>query len=167
VPGAILTKPGALTASEFAVVRQHPARGAEIVAEALSPEQVSWVRGHHERFDGTGYPAGLAGDDIPDGARFAPEVVAALRSLCDQGAVPHVVLKPALEPAAPLVYRGVEAVPVPRRDRRPVAGPGLVYRGPRLPTEDPGSDTPSGGDRAPIPPSRLRAAAGASAPCPR
>jgi diguanylate cyclase (GGDEF)-like protein len=69
VPDAILTKPGALTPDEFALVREHPARGAEIVAEALTPEQASWVRGHHERVDGGGYPDGIAGDAIPDGAR--------------------------------------------------------------------------------------------------
>ena len=48
----------------------HAALGAAIVAEVLSPEQVRWIRGHHERFDGAGYPDGLAGDDIPDGARL-------------------------------------------------------------------------------------------------
>jgi diguanylate cyclase (GGDEF)-like protein/putative nucleotidyltransferase with HDIG domain len=70
VPDLVLTKPGALTGEELALIREHPVRGAEIVAETLSAEQVAWVRGHHERFDGAGYPDGLAGHDIPDGARI-------------------------------------------------------------------------------------------------
>lgn len=68
VPDAVLTKPGPLTEDEFALVREHPVRGAEIVAEALSPEQVAWARGHHERHDGGGYPDGLTGGSVPDGA---------------------------------------------------------------------------------------------------
>ncbi|HMN99417.1 MAG TPA: diguanylate cyclase [Miltoncostaeaceae bacterium] len=70
VPDLVLTKPGRLSDEEFALVREHAVRGAEIVAETLTPEQVAWVRGHHERFDGAGYPDGLAGHDIPDGARI-------------------------------------------------------------------------------------------------
>lgn len=68
VPDAILLKPGPLTAPEFEVIKEHAARGAEIVLGVLSPEQVSWVRHHHERWDGQGYPDGLRGEQIPDGA---------------------------------------------------------------------------------------------------
>jgi HD-GYP domain-containing protein (c-di-GMP phosphodiesterase class II) len=70
VPDAILAKPGRLTASEFATIATHAAAGAEIVADVLHKEQVAWVRGHHERWDGTGYPDGLAGEEIPEGARI-------------------------------------------------------------------------------------------------
>src|SRR5690606_35803853 len=69
VPDALLAKPGRLTARELAVVRTHAAIGAEMLSDVLSPEQVAWVRGHHERWDGRGYPDGLAGDAIPEGAR--------------------------------------------------------------------------------------------------
>ena len=66
----LLTKPGPLTADEYKAVRAHAALGAQIAAESLDEEQANWVRSHHERHDGTGYPEGLAGDAIPDGARI-------------------------------------------------------------------------------------------------
>jgi len=70
VPDAVLNKPGRLDPDEFAVMKRHPAIGARIVGaveglRALAP----LVRHHHERYDGAGYPDGLAGDDIPIGAR--------------------------------------------------------------------------------------------------
>jgi HD-GYP domain-containing protein (c-di-GMP phosphodiesterase class II) len=65
VPDAILNKPAALTDDEFAVMRQHAVLGYEIVESAGLPEQAGWVRHHHERIDGTGYPDGLSGDEIP------------------------------------------------------------------------------------------------------
>ncbi len=70
IPDAILFKPERLTAEEYATVQQHAALGAQIVAEALSTEQISWVRAHHERWDGSGYPDRLEGFDIPEGARI-------------------------------------------------------------------------------------------------
>jgi HD-GYP domain-containing protein (c-di-GMP phosphodiesterase class II) len=70
VPDAILLKPGPLTPEEYEIVKRHATLGAEIVAETLPPQQVMWVRHHHERYDGAGYPDGLAGDDIPDGSRI-------------------------------------------------------------------------------------------------
>jgi diguanylate cyclase (GGDEF)-like protein/putative nucleotidyltransferase with HDIG domain len=70
VPDSILLKPGRLTADEHAVIRRHAELGAQIAAEIFSPEQTSWLRSHHERFDGTGYPDGLAADEIPDGAQI-------------------------------------------------------------------------------------------------
>lgn len=70
VPDAILLKPGRLTAQEYEIVKTHAAVGAAIVADVFSPEQVAWVRHHHERMDGAGYPDALAGDEIPEGARI-------------------------------------------------------------------------------------------------
>ncbi len=69
VPDRVLFKPARLTMEEYAEITRHAAIGAEMVADVLTPEQVSWVRGHHERWDGSGYPDGLAGEAIPDGAR--------------------------------------------------------------------------------------------------
>jgi putative nucleotidyltransferase with HDIG domain len=69
VPDSILTKPGALDEDEFAVVMRHPADGAEIVSHfSRLREAVPLIRHHHERWDGTGYPDGLAEDEIPQEA---------------------------------------------------------------------------------------------------
>jgi diguanylate cyclase (GGDEF)-like protein/putative nucleotidyltransferase with HDIG domain len=70
VPDAVLSKPGRLTNAEYDVIKRHADLGARIVAGMLDPEQVAWVRGHHERHDGRGYPDGLAGDAIDPGARL-------------------------------------------------------------------------------------------------
>ncbi len=70
VPDAVLLKPGGLTDKEFAIMRSHAALGAQIVSDVLSEEQTAWVRHHHERLDGFGYPDGISGDAIPLGARI-------------------------------------------------------------------------------------------------
>jgi diguanylate cyclase (GGDEF)-like protein len=68
VRDAVLLKNGPLTPSEWEEVKQHAVLGAQIVQEVLSDEQVAWIRGHHERPDGTGYPDGLRDPDISEGA---------------------------------------------------------------------------------------------------
>ncbi|HML18386.1 MAG TPA: HD domain-containing phosphohydrolase, partial [Bryobacteraceae bacterium] len=71
VPEHILTKPGKLTPEEFAKMKVHPLVGAEIVEQMQFPYAVApIVRAHHEKWDGSGYPFGLAGDEIPLGARI-------------------------------------------------------------------------------------------------
>jgi diguanylate cyclase (GGDEF)-like protein len=70
VPDRLLLETGPLTSAEYERVKVHPALGAGIVAEVLGPAQTAWVRHHHERADGSGYPDGLAGADIPEGARL-------------------------------------------------------------------------------------------------
>jgi HD-GYP domain-containing protein (c-di-GMP phosphodiesterase class II) len=69
---AILNKPGKLTKEEFGKVKQHAALGASImVSEAEALQRLATiVHYHHERFDGTGYPVGLAGEEIPLEARI-------------------------------------------------------------------------------------------------
>jgi putative nucleotidyltransferase with HDIG domain len=69
VPGSVLNKPGPLTAGEWRLVRQHAATGAAMVSELGDPDLTAFVRHHHERFDGRGYPDRLAGEQIPLGAR--------------------------------------------------------------------------------------------------
>jgi diguanylate cyclase (GGDEF)-like protein/putative nucleotidyltransferase with HDIG domain len=68
VPDAVLLKPGRLTDDEYEQIKRHAALGAQMVDDVLLPEQVAWIRAHHERPDGRGYPDGLAGAAIPDGA---------------------------------------------------------------------------------------------------
>ncbi|MGE3588409.1 MAG: HD-GYP domain-containing protein, partial [Ilumatobacteraceae bacterium] len=68
VPDAILLKPGPLTTEEFDVMKTHTTIGAEILAGSSSPLiqlAAEVALNHHERWDGTGYPAGLAGEGIP------------------------------------------------------------------------------------------------------
>ncbi len=66
VPDAILTKPGALTAEEFAIIKEHPATGERMLrAVPFLHDILPAVRHHHERWDGGGYPDGLAGAAIP------------------------------------------------------------------------------------------------------
>ncbi|MBI1886658.1 MAG: HD-GYP domain-containing protein [Chloroflexi bacterium] len=71
VPDAILRKAGKLTSEEWDAMRLHPAAGHEILSgvEFLG-SAAEVVYAHHERYDGTGYPRGLAGDQIPLGARI-------------------------------------------------------------------------------------------------
>lgn len=70
MPAEIVNKPGPLSAEEFAVVKRHPIAGERIVAKLGDERLATIVRHHHERFDGRGYPDGLAGEEIPLGARI-------------------------------------------------------------------------------------------------
>jgi hypothetical protein len=70
VPDDVLLKPGKLTDEEYALMKQHSAAGAELVSRLGDERLTAIVRSHHERWDGRGYPDGLAGSDIPLGARI-------------------------------------------------------------------------------------------------
>ncbi len=70
LPDSILLKPEALSESEYDQVKMHAELGGRIVEGCLSIDQVAWVRGHHERFDGRGYPDRLLATDISEGARI-------------------------------------------------------------------------------------------------
>jgi diguanylate cyclase (GGDEF)-like protein len=65
IPDSILQKPGRLTEDEFKVMKTHSTLGRDIVSAAGLERQADWILHHHERVDGNGYPAGLAGDEIP------------------------------------------------------------------------------------------------------
>ena len=71
VPERILNKPGKLTPAEFETMKLHVDAGADILSSIDFPYPVvPIVRAHHENWDGTGYPNGLKGTDIPIGARI-------------------------------------------------------------------------------------------------
>jgi putative nucleotidyltransferase with HDIG domain len=71
VPESIISKPGKLTRSEFEKMKIHPVVGAEILERVEFPYPVvPMVRSHHEKWDGSGYPYGLRGEEIPIGARI-------------------------------------------------------------------------------------------------
>lgn len=70
--GEILRQKGPLTPEQRELIRAHPLRGVDIIRSirSIHPEVLRCVRHHHERWDGEGYPDGLAGEDIPLGARI-------------------------------------------------------------------------------------------------
>src|SRR5438034_7334391 len=71
IPDAVLLKPASLTTDEWALMRQHAAEGARIIDRlGFLDDAVPAIRHHHERFDGTGYPDRLVGEEIPLGARI-------------------------------------------------------------------------------------------------
>lgn len=75
VPEHIVSKPGRLTPEEFEKMKIHPLVGAEILERVRFPYPVvPIVRAHHEKWDGTGYPLGLKGEEIPIGARILSAV---------------------------------------------------------------------------------------------
>ena len=83
VPAEILTKPGKLSVAEFALIREHPEQGFEILSHIDFPWPIAEiVRDHHERLDGSGYPRGLTADGISLPARIlaVADVVEAMAS---------------------------------------------------------------------------------------
>ncbi len=113
IPGEILSKPGRLSSAEFALIRLHPQAGYDIVRSIDFPWPVNdIVLQHHERLDGSGYPEGLAGDQISYGAVIVAvaDVVEAMSS--------HRPYRPAL---------GVEAaLDEIRKNRGRLYDPGVV-----------------------------------------
>ncbi len=77
MPQEILNKPGKLTPDEFTIIKQHPLRGYEMLAEggAVGQDVLDVCRHHHERMDGSGYPDALAGENI--------SLVARMGAVCD------------------------------------------------------------------------------------
>ena len=71
VPDEIINKPGRLTDEEYAIIKTHPVIGSEILRNITEvPGLYAGTRGHHERYDGRGYPDGLKGEGIPQIARI-------------------------------------------------------------------------------------------------
>jgi diguanylate cyclase (GGDEF)-like protein/putative nucleotidyltransferase with HDIG domain len=68
LPERLLAKPDLLSDAERELVREHVELAVRIVEGVLAPEQVEWILSHHERPDGKGYPRGVGGEEIPEGA---------------------------------------------------------------------------------------------------
>ena len=71
IPQSILCKPGKLTDEEYEIMKKHPEQAEKIIMEVKQLHIISdWLKSHHERWDGRGYPDGLKGDEIPLSARI-------------------------------------------------------------------------------------------------
>jgi len=85
IPNRILNKPGALTEDEFAVMKTHPQLGAEVLRSIPGIEHVAkTIESHHEAFDGSGYPFGLKGENIPLHGRILAVVDAYVNMTSDR-----------------------------------------------------------------------------------
>ena len=93
IPLEILNKPGTLTADEYTIMKRHPEYGVQLLAAVAFPWNViPIIRWHHEKWDGSGYPDGLAGDAVPLHAQIvcAADVYDALTSVrAYRGAMSH------------------------------------------------------------------------------
>ncbi len=127
VPAEVLNKPGTLDPAEWVVLKQHPSAGKEI-AGALLPWLGPWgsvIDQHHERYDGTGYPNGLAGEQIHLGARIvavtdAFDVMTAARSYrkpMSRAAAYRELTRCSGSHFDPVVVRAMLAVSAPRLSR--------------------------------------------------
>jgi two-component system cell cycle response regulator len=97
IPDSVLSKPGPLTPDEWAFIRRHTIIGERILAASPALADVARiVRSTHERIDGTGYPEGLRGDDIPVEARII--------AVCDADSsmTSERTYRPELSPADPI-----------------------------------------------------------------
>jgi hypothetical protein len=135
IPDRILRKPGELTIEERAIVEEHVVVGSWMVSSTSSADVVSAVRHHHERWDGRGYPDGLAGTDVPLYARMiavadAYDAITSTRPYRVSSGREHaveVLQKEAGTQFDPMIVTAfVEALPV----RLPVAGMLVLLAGP-------------------------------------
>lgn len=141
IPEEVLNKPGRLTSEEWETVKEHPAAGVKLLSDIEFPWDITpIVRSHHENWDGTGYPDGLQGAEIPLAARMVclADVYDALTSERSyKKALPHdqamaLMRKDAgrqFDPALFALFEEVmadrEGAPAPSRDEEPVTESGV------------------------------------------
>ncbi len=132
IPDVILKKTGHLSAQEWAIIRQHPDLGAQILETSpVLRELASAVRHHHERWDGAGYPDGLSGQHIPLGARIIAiaEAYNAMLTACSYqaGRSPDAAVQELQRCAGSQFDPAIVAVAIPvLRDWQRDASPGQV-----------------------------------------
>jgi putative nucleotidyltransferase with HDIG domain len=125
IPDSILDKPGPLTDEEWAEMRKHPEIGARIVRNANLDDIAIWILAHHERPDGTGYPLGLSGGQIPIEARIlavadAFEAMTAHRAYKQAMSEPEARRELRRRAGSQFDVEVVDAfLSLPRRDRQP------------------------------------------------
>lgn len=144
VPDAVLNKTSALSESEFQLIQRHPEAGARIGRElGMQASELQVIRHHHERWDGTGYPDGLAGDGIPRLARVLAVVDVydaltserAYRPAWSAERALRLIREEAgksLDPECAAAWLQLQESPLPLSEREPRTGP---VRG-RLRTQD-------------------------------
>jgi diguanylate cyclase (GGDEF)-like protein len=122
ISDAILLKAGPLTDDEYRDLKAHAALGSEIVSEVFDPGQVAWVRGHHERWDGRGYPDGLGEGELSDGAAIlamadAWDAMISARPYRDAGSADAAFAECLRERGAQFAPWAVDALAALRADR--------------------------------------------------
>lgn len=138
VPDHIIMKPGRLTPDEYQRLKIHPEIGAQIIQQAGFPHLVSTiVRSHHERWDGTGYPAGLKAEQIPIEARVLAAVDMLLALSTDRHYRRAIPLDEAMEIVAREAGKGLDPAVVSRlrtiyRDLDRQTGPAKASPAPLL-----------------------------------
>ena len=101
VPDEVINKPSRLTAEEYELIKKHPVVGSQILKNIEEmPSLATGARWHHERYDGKGYPDGLAGEAIPEAARIiavadAYDAMTSYRSY--RGVIPQQVVRDEIE----------------------------------------------------------------------
>ncbi|MGZ4824170.1 MAG: bifunctional diguanylate cyclase/phosphohydrolase [Terriglobales bacterium] len=133
VPEHIINKPGRLTAEEFEKMKIHPVVGAEILERVAFPYPVvPIVRAHHEKWDGTGYPDGLRGDEIPIGARILTAVDCLDAMASDRQYRRALELDQAMEHVANLAGKDFDPAVVEILKRRYVELEAIAHAQPRV-----------------------------------
>ncbi|HEX8811373.1 MAG TPA: HD domain-containing phosphohydrolase, partial [Terracidiphilus sp.] len=161
IPEHIVSKPGRLTPEEFEKMKIHPRVGAEILERVRFPYPVvPIVRAHHEKFDGTGYPLGLRGNDIPIGARIlaAVDFLDALAS--DRQYRPAMALDDAMAQLAKESGKAFDPQVVNVLQRRYVDLEKLVHERTGSPAKEKPSSSPKDKDYALAANSTIKPAAG-------
>jgi HD-GYP domain-containing protein (c-di-GMP phosphodiesterase class II) len=89
IPDRVLNKPGSLTEDEFAIIKTHAQLGAEVLRSIPDTERAAQaIESHHEAFDGSGYPRGLKGEDIPLHGRIVAVADAYVNMTSDRSFAP-------------------------------------------------------------------------------
>ena len=132
IPDTVLRKPGPLTAEEYELIKRHTRIGAELVSRIEDLDTItSWIHHSHEHFDGSGYPDGLRGEEIPQASRIllvadAFDAITSSRPYREGMPISHAREElrrnagKQFDPACvQALFEHLDAQATPRRERRP------------------------------------------------